>query len=64
MNAPWQPEDFSAATTADSDLLAFAKSFDIYMRVAYVTPDSHILRPQAAELWRACIAALAKAEGR
>lgn len=47
---------------AAPDLLAFARSFDIYMRVAHSTPDNPALTPQAAKMWRECRDALAKAE--
>lgn len=43
---------------AFDDLLTFARSFDVYMRVAHGSPDNPMLKPQAREMWLACQAAL------
>lgn len=52
------------AIAALPDLLAFAKAHDAYMLADYEGPDSKALHPNAAENWRMCRAAIAKAEGR
>jgi hypothetical protein len=48
---------------ASPDLLAFAKAYDDYMAAHYSGPDSDALHPDAANNWRMCRAAIARAEG-
>lgn len=48
---------------ASPDLLAFAKAHDAHMAAHYSGPDSDALHPDAANNWRMCRAAIARAEG-